>query len=330
MLCLGYIIGQGAGQHVTLGNIVIPKVTLPLFLINFLGVYVIYSKLGGFNIDGFVEAAVLTRADLFNNDKSLGTAIFDNAFVSLALLSACKGIKLKDVRYFAPIALCFLVSVVQLERARLIMLTITLSFLLFHTNYNRLGKGFFLTILFIISAFIIIGTVRGSFATESDPLWYLFDKVLVYIVGGFPAFSQFFENSQAFIDADYFNTFPFIAKVLNVFGLEFEINNYKYTLVYIPQVSNIFTGYRQIFQDFGLVGSLLFSFMAGLMIGFLEVLCRARLSTNNVGFTLSLFLMIVLFWLYIPFYSIFMFMFPFIFVLVASTVSIKKLRFDFK
>jgi oligosaccharide repeat unit polymerase len=121
-------------------------------------------------------------------------------------------------------------------------------------------------------------------------------KFIVYAFGGLPAADIWYDNYLKEEDHDYYygeKTFSGISNVLNVAKREQGV--FKEVVVFgkyndLPLKSNIYTIFRCVIEDFGLMGAVLFFFIVGFLASYAyyQVKLKRHIFSNVIIFVASL------------------------------------------
>lgn len=119
------------------------------------------------------------------------------------------------------------------------------------------------TIIFIVSSLL-----RYSMESFND-LKFIYEKLTVYYVGFLSGYSQWFDGLNLIYFEKGFGSYTF-AGLFDVLGLQTRGQGIISNTVKVGNFeTNIYTVFRYIIQDFGLLGSLFFLFLIGLLSGYL-------------------------------------------------------------
>ena len=118
----------------------------------------------------------------------------------------------------------------------------------------------------ITSIFIISSLLRYSMESFSD-LKFIYEKLTVYYVGFLSGYSQWFDGINLVYFEKGFGSYTF-AGLFDMLGIQTRGQGIISNTVRVGNFeTNIYTVFRYIIQDFGLLGSLVFLFLIGLLSG---------------------------------------------------------------
>lgn len=219
-------------------------------------------------------------------------------------------------KYLLPYIMVVLISVLAASRAVIIIHTLFLvgSGLSIKGSLIKFMRIMIISAAVVLCLFVGIGFYRGSFNTSKG----LFEIVFAYMFGGLFAFESFYELNNDEWAFSVLNILPGFTKLLNMFGLPLDVNNYKYTAVTFPFITNIYTSFREIITSFGVKGSIIFALFHGYLSGKLDV------SWNKSCLNARVLGPIVLTGnLYFLFYPITMYVFVVVYVLILPFFKLK-------
>jgi oligosaccharide repeat unit polymerase len=218
----------------------------------------------------------------------------------------------RKIANLLPYIMVLFISLMAASRAVIIIQTIFLvgCGIISSGSLTQVRNLIFVSLVVLLVFFLGIGFFRGSFSDTKS----LFEVFFSYLFGGLFAFESFYELNNNDWALSFFNVVPGLAKFLNMFGLTLEVNNYNYTAVTFPYVSNIYTTFRELITSFGVKGSLVFAFLHGLLNGRLDMARKSSsgidgmlapiVFTGNVYFlfyTITMFVFVVIYLLTLPF-----------------------------
>lgn len=271
----------------------------------------------GLNIDRFYE--IITNGYFRSTSESSVLSSLIEMFINIsAFFFSFEFWKYKRRVDLFPIILVLIVAFFSASRAVLIIHLIFLggAGLFAHDSRKILLRIIVLGIFILLGVFSIIGFFRGSFSDSKEFIL----MVNSYAFGGLAAFQTFFAGFPGSgWNLDLFNVIPGLAKLFNLLGFSFEVNNYKYSAISSPFLTNIYTSFREVIVAFGIYGSLLFALLHGYVSSYSD---QALNYFHHKTFTLApLILTANIFFL---FYPVTMYMFVVVYLLFILIFKLKS------
>lgn len=189
---------------------------------------------------------------------------------------------------FLSLAPCFLILLILNTKAVLISSFIlwisayTVSYYKNNGQYIYINKSSILkySIMFVCLLGILFASMMfriGRF--DVDTFFVVKHKFASYAIGHMGAFDSWFSNYR--IDEPlHFGTMTFLA-ISNLLGLETKVQGVFIDYFYAGDIStNVYTAFRPLILDAGIVGSILVSFLVGIIIR----KCISNINTKSIVF----------------------------------------------
>lgn len=286
------------------------KISLPLFLSkNFfliLSSVVFLYLLSSVNFANFVEAAVEARNSLDVRGGGVDV-VMSNFLYASAPIGYLYYLKTGDKKWLLPVFFTFLISFLNMSRALILVCLLWFFFINIVYYKRKLSFSLFKIPLVCVLFFVFMGYLRGSFAESNNLFTFMLYKSQHYITGSLAAFDFYFQSLENHSDTYFLSTFPALAKFISLF-FDINVNYYKYEAVYTPEITNVFSIYRELHTDFGYFGSLFVMAVFGFISQWLHRLCVAG---GEGDLKVLMYSLCLTFIAYSPFYPITFFIFVF-------------------
>lgn len=235
----------------------------------------IISKLN--NIGSILSMANQNAVDRYSGDLQISLLYkistivsFTLAFISGVMLAINSERKIKLLVFVFFLTLLF-DSIIMAARAGLLLQSAAFFSSYFITKYimqrnyfriklSNLFRGVFF-ILLLYAFFVLVQVVRGG--EENFDILSISSHVLTWFIGYIPAFDIWL-NSYDFNHTFGLNTFAGIVDALNIAQRQGGV--YDPVVIGDNRISNIFTAYRGLIQDFSLPITVLILFLLGLLM----------------------------------------------------------------
>lgn len=169
-------------------------------------------------------------------------------------------------------------------------------------------------IILMCVLFLIIGFLRGSFENIE-----ILKVVMIYIFGGLMAFDYVLMNNISV--QSIVNIFPIVAKISAIFDPGITYNSYAYPLPNSNIPTNIYTVFREVYNDLGQsLGVPIFALGHGLLT---KLPTAHKFEHNLYTSDITPYALIITFNLYFLFYPIFLFSFIYLLIIGSLFLRIK-------
>ena len=278
----------------------------PIYVLITVLIYILI-KISAFDL--FVDIKnIISEFKRPEKSTELVESIIDYAFYTFAFL--CYPLESKEKKYINVIPMIALIIIETIAASRAVIVVSIFYMMSVNLIQNKSSdriKNFIKLALILIIVFTTVGYLRGSFDQG------LFRVLSVYLFGGLMAFDTILIN-EAVVNSNI-NMFPTIAKIFNGAGINITPNEYNYPLVGKEIPTNIYTSFREVYNDFG-SGILMFIFalMHGVITG---IISKYNFKNNIFTSDIALLSLISTFNLYFVFYPIFLFSFIYLVILIS-------------
>lgn len=247
--------------------------------------------------------------------STLGESAVDIFFYSFSfLIYTLKFENLRAIKAL-PIILVILNEAIAASRAVIIVCLLFMLSVNIIQQSGRVKIGLALrTVLLLLGLFLLIGYFRGSFDGQN-----IFDVLILYAVGGLVAFDQVLR--EGVIVETSFNLMPAVAKIISGGGDNSSVNNFAYTAIQTPVFTNIYTAFREVYNDFGQGFKMIFfALLHGCFTRCVDLYAfRTNLNSSDV----APFGILTVFNLYFLFYPIFLFSFLLVPLVVCIFIRLR-------
>ena len=215
------------------------------------------------------------------------------AINNLTLVGFKEGFR-KNFKYFVPLILYFLITLLQGGRLNFIAMALAIVFLTYYCfrkkygwsqskNYKFIIRLLLVFILFAI-CFYLLKDIVGRTSEDN-----FFDYVTRYFGGSIELLDQFLNSNYSFDSAYRNETFPGFAATLYRLGIGDDIIHksleFRYSETGIV-LGNIYTGLRRYYADFGIIGVVIIQIIFSLIFNYLYY--RSKKATKFSPFNVTI------------------------------------------
>ena len=255
--------------------------------------------------------------------------IYPSSIIAGLTIGRIQNLKIK-IYNFLPILFGFLIGMIEGSRTSILLCSVLFfsSWLGFVASNENVYRRSFLMIsmtrvIIFILFFIVIFILIQWFRQGLDPFIFelLIERLYAYFFGYISAFTMWFNSIESvFLINTTLNTF---AGPMNLMGfIERDLGFYEPVIIKREVSTNIFTALRSLITDFSIFGSIIISFLTGMLLQ-LHFLKPGKNIILNMIFK-SIFYSYTI---YSPLISVFHYnsiFFSWIIVYIISKIDIKK------
>lgn len=296
----------------TVSSIKVPNLWLILFCLLDVVVIVlafldVYRAAGGLQ-NTFAEMMNMYRNELNYGEEAVASTLVVQlrkfskgsaycflfvAINNLTLVGFKEGFR-KNFKYFIPLILYFLITLLQGGRLNFIAMALAIVFLTYYCFRKKYGwsqsKNFKfiirLLLVFILFAicFYLLKDIVGRTSEDN-----FFDYVTRYFGGSIELLDQFLNSNYSFESAYRNETFPGFAATLYRLGFGDEIVHKSLEFRYSETgilLGNIYTGLRRYYADFGIIGVVIIQIIFSLIFNYLYY--RSKKATKFSPFNVTI------------------------------------------
>jgi oligosaccharide repeat unit polymerase len=268
------------------------KIWLRLFFaVSLLGLFLTYKKSLDLAANGpFNNYFINLRLAIHDADAEGGYGKLNYflwiAYFSMAIhLIEYWGFKYKSIFNLlftlTSVVIALAIAVLHTGRTHILFVLIIIIFIGFLAKRINYFFALIMSVIFIIgifSLYAIILNKGGSFESGVlDNSYVLKDIIVHYIVSPLPALTILINSAGYYQFPD--NILTSLVPYFNKLGFAMREISTVRDFVDVPLPTNIYTAYDVYYLDLGLIGVILFQFIAGLWHGFLY----AKIATNKVN-----------------------------------------------